>query len=104
MATLAWRRISPGMPALSSRMMPGSLVTMGRRVPVRRLNSVDLPTLGRPTITMDGNLEVIERCAARQASYSIISRAIYVHVQARFAAFCIAIFESDANLFCKARV
>ena len=39
--------------------MPGSLVTMERRVPVRRLNSVDLPTLGRPTITMEGSWEVI---------------------------------------------
>ena len=39
--------------------MPGSLVTIDRRVPVRRLNSVDLPTLGRPTITIEGSLEVI---------------------------------------------
>ena len=35
--------------------MPGSSVTMARRVPVRRLNSVDLPTLGRPTMTSDGS-------------------------------------------------
>src|ERR1700686_1779317 len=27
---------------------------MERRVPVRRLKSVDLPTLGRPTMTRDG--------------------------------------------------
>src|SRR5207245_6605226 len=39
---------------MRSRVMPGSLVTMERRVPVRRLNSVDLPTLGRPTMTRDG--------------------------------------------------
>src|ERR1700689_411305 len=44
---------------MRSRVMPGSLVTMERRVPVRRLNSVDVPTLGRPTITMEGSLEVI---------------------------------------------
>jgi hypothetical protein len=77
---------------------------MDRRVPVSRLNSVDLPTLGRPTITIDGSLEVIERRAAGQANYSIITRAIYVYVQSRHTAFCIAIFESDANFFCKARV
>src|SRR5579875_2960323 len=34
--------------------MPGSLVTIERRVPVRRLKSVDLPTFGRPTITTEG--------------------------------------------------
>src|SRR5271169_80102 len=40
---------------MRSRVMPGSLVTMERRVPVKRLKSVDLPTLGRPTMTSDGN-------------------------------------------------
>src|SRR5579864_6500473 len=44
---------------MRSRVMPGSSVTIERRVPVRRLKSVDLPTLGRPTITMDGSLPVI---------------------------------------------
>src|SRR5258708_27316035 len=34
--------------------MPGSSPTMARREPTRRLNSVDLPTLGRPTIAMRG--------------------------------------------------
>src|SRR5580658_1995275 len=89
---------------MRSRVMPGSLVTMERRVPVRRLNSVDLPTLGRPTITIDGSLGVMERRAARQANYSIISRAIYVYVQACRTAACMAFFESDANFFCSARV
>src|ERR1700739_3733475 len=41
---------------MRSRVMPGSLVTMERRVPVRRLKRVDLPTLGRPTMTRDGSL------------------------------------------------
>src|SRR5437899_1634949 len=41
--------------------MPGSLVTMERRVPVSRLKSVDLPTLGRPTITSDGSVLVMEQ-------------------------------------------
>jgi hypothetical protein len=89
---------------MRSRVMPGSLVTMERRVPVRRLKSVDLPTLGRPTITIDGSLEVIERHAARQANYSIISRVIYVYLQACRTALCIANFESVANFFCKDRV
>ena len=40
---------------MRSRVIPGSFVTMDRRVPVSRLKSVDLPTLGRPTITMDGS-------------------------------------------------
>src|SRR6476646_3353370 len=46
---------------MRSRVIPGSLVTIERRVPVRRLNSVDLPTLGRPTITSDGSFSVIEQ-------------------------------------------
>src|SRR5579859_1751917 len=44
---------------MRSRVMPGSFVTMERRVPVKRLNSVDLPTLGRPTITKDGSRAVM---------------------------------------------
>src|SRR5947199_1024409 len=34
--------------------MPGSSPTMARREPIRRLKSVDLPTLGRPTIASVG--------------------------------------------------
>src|SRR5215469_5547523 len=34
--------------------MPGSSPTMARREPTRRLNSVDLPTLGRPTMASRG--------------------------------------------------
>src|SRR5580704_7024642 len=44
---------------MRSRVIPGSFVTIDRRVPVRRLKSVDLPTLGRPTITIDGSFSVI---------------------------------------------
>src|SRR5579863_8781136 len=44
---------------MRSRVIPGSLVTIDRRVLVSRLNSVDLPTLGRPTITTDGSFSVI---------------------------------------------
>src|SRR5205807_537825 len=44
---------------MRSRVMPGSLVTMERRVPVKRLKSADLPTLGRPTITRDGSPAVM---------------------------------------------
>src|SRR5215471_8254004 len=35
--------------------MPGSSVTIERRWPMRRLNKVDLPMLGRPTIAMSGS-------------------------------------------------
>src|SRR5687767_9368428 len=35
--------------------MPGSSPTMDRRFPVMALNKVDLPTLGLPTITIDGS-------------------------------------------------
>src|SRR5262245_20264255 len=34
--------------------MPGSLPTMARREPTRRLKSEDLPTLGRPTMARRG--------------------------------------------------
>src|SRR6266852_8611801 len=50
---------------MRSRVMPGSLVTMARRVPVKRLKSVDLPTLGRPTRTIDGRRSGIGLCAGR---------------------------------------
>ena len=39
---------------MRSRVMPGSSPTMERREPVRRLKSVDLPTLGRPQMAMRG--------------------------------------------------
>src|SRR5712692_5588928 len=42
---------------MRSRVMPGSSVTMERRVPVRRLNNVDLLTLGRPAMTINGNCD-----------------------------------------------
>src|SRR5436853_7374600 len=40
--------------AMTSRVVPAMGVTIARRFPVMRLNSVDLPTLGRPTSTTDG--------------------------------------------------
>ena len=39
---------------MRSRVMPGSSPTMERRECVSRLNSVDLPTLGRPTMAKMG--------------------------------------------------
>ncbi len=39
---------------MRSRVMPGSSPTMERRERVRRLKSVDLPTLGRPTMAKMG--------------------------------------------------
>src|SRR4051812_41908104 len=40
--------------------MPGSSVTMDRRCPMMRLNNVDLPTFGRPTIAMRGTGEFMK--------------------------------------------
>src|SRR5208282_1581627 len=40
---------------MRSRVMPGSSPTIERRVPVMRLNSVLLPTLGRPTMATKGS-------------------------------------------------
>src|SRR2546425_12357288 len=42
---------------MRSRVIPGSSVTMERRVPVRRLNNLDLPTLGRPAMAVNGNCD-----------------------------------------------
>src|ERR1700676_2343001 len=41
-------------PYSRSRVIPGSSPTMARRDPTIRLNSVDFPTLGRPTMAMVG--------------------------------------------------
>src|SRR5206468_10804801 len=40
---------------MRSRVMPGSSVTIERRCPMIRLNNVDLPTLGRPTMAIRGS-------------------------------------------------
>src|SRR5271157_1453793 len=39
---------------MRSRVMPDSSPTIERRLPVSRLKSVDLPTLGRPTTATSG--------------------------------------------------
>src|ERR1700688_4136940 len=44
---------------MRSRVIPGSFVTIERREAVSRLKIVDLPTLGRPTITTEGSFSVI---------------------------------------------
>src|SRR2546430_16235139 len=53
---------------MRSRVMPGSLVTIARRVPVKRLKSVDLPTLGRPTMTRDGSRSAMSSRAGHTTS------------------------------------
>src|SRR5271169_702429 len=45
--------------------MPGISLTIDRRVPVSRLKSVDLPTLGRPKITNDGSICVMVSSGGR---------------------------------------
>src|SRR5436190_11620748 len=39
---------------MTSRVVPGIAVTIARRVSLKRLKSVDLPTFGRPTRTTEG--------------------------------------------------
>jgi hypothetical protein len=48
-----WPRQTTGS-ANESRVVPATGATIARRVPVMRLNKVDLPTFGRPTRTTDG--------------------------------------------------
>src|SRR5579871_1699665 len=43
---------------MRSRVIPGSSPTMARREPTSRLNSVDLPTFGRPTMARVGSCAV----------------------------------------------
>src|SRR6266566_1747250 len=62
---------------MRSRVIPGSLVTIERRVPVSRLKIVDLPTLGRPTITTDGSFSVIGRHHEPQVRGSEASNVSY---------------------------
>src|ERR1700683_3045184 len=64
---------------MRSRVMPGSFVTIERRVPVSRLNSVDFPTLGRPTITMDGSFELICVLFQPDGRRSSVSRSLASH-------------------------
>src|SRR5436190_7831279 len=47
-------------PYWRSRVTPGTSATMASRVFVSVLNSVDLPTFGRPTIAMTGSMELLE--------------------------------------------
>src|SRR6266571_5007794 len=61
---------------MRSRVMPGSLVTIARRVPVKRLKSVDLPTLGRPTMTRDGSRSAIS-CSVGHTMGAAACRAIF---------------------------
>src|SRR5208282_2889885 len=54
---------------MRSRVMPGSSPTMERRLPVRRLKSVLLPTLGRPTIATRGNCAAAARAGTTDLRY-----------------------------------
>src|SRR5579872_4166984 len=50
----SFRPLHSASPYRRSRVMPGSSPTIARREPTMRLKSVDLPTLGRPTIAIIG--------------------------------------------------
>ena len=66
---------------MRSRVMPGSSPTMERRLPVRRLKSVDLPTLGRPQMAKTGSRDgacagLIREDGARGAGLEVLIDAL----------------------------
>src|SRR5690348_15774566 len=54
---------------MRSRVMPGSSPTMERRLLVSRLNSVDLPTFGRPTMATSGKFSAPARAGITDRRY-----------------------------------
>src|SRR5689334_9004075 len=91
---------------MRSRVMPGSSVTMDRRCPIKRLNNVDFPTLGRPMIAMSGADSIYETflkiarlmiwdlsCLAR--SYSRASQTPFVSLKTKLGKHNQAFFASD---------
>src|SRR5271157_6248095 len=55
--------------------MPGSSPTIARRDPVRWLNRVDLPTLGRPTMATSGdNFFLLKVCLFLSESMKVLLR------------------------------
>jgi hypothetical protein len=53
--TVKRRPFHSAVPYTRSRVVPGMSSTIASRCPMRRLKSVDLPTLGRPTIATTGS-------------------------------------------------
>ena len=53
--------LSPASPSRRSRVTPGRSSTSASRFPTRRLNNVDLPTLGRPMMATTGSAEAISK-------------------------------------------
>src|SRR5579863_2775242 len=78
---------------MRSRVMPGSSPTIERRLRVSRLNSVDFPTFGRPTIATSGSapafVDTAPNCfrvlanprSTRQLRQLIVSRSVkpFIH-------------------------
>src|SRR6185437_11164578 len=54
---------------MRSRVIPGSSPTIDRRLFVNRLNNVDLPTLGRPTIATSGSASAPGRAGITDLRY-----------------------------------
>ena len=70
-----------------SRVVPGVSETIAIRLPARRLNSVDLPTFGRPTMAIigkaiTGNGEMVSSCSGTHQEPTAIAsmRAICAHI------------------------
>src|ERR1700727_174275 len=54
---------------MRSRVIPGSSPTIERRLFVNRLNNVDLPTLGRPTMATSGSASAPGRAGITDLRY-----------------------------------
>src|ERR1700674_2210549 len=72
---------------MRSRVMPGSSPTMERRWPMMALNKVDLPTLGRPTMTTEGFDTILHhrtpRCVFITLSWARANMEVYMPVSIR---------------------
>ena len=62
-------------PYWRSRVSPGTSATMASRVPVSTLNSVDLPTLGRPTSAMTGSMACALAAAVLPGATGVLPQA-----------------------------
>ena len=73
---------------MRSRVIPGSSPTIDRRVPVSRLNSVLLPTFGRPQIATSGSsAHRRTRSLSPSAKPAAQHRAIFLSIRSRPATF-----------------
>src|SRR5678815_984266 len=66
---------------MTSRVVPGIAVTIARRVSLKRLKSVDLPTFGRPTSTTEGKWRRTGRFCGSVDRLSLTLYSSYSHFE-----------------------